>query len=953
MRTETPCYPRITPIPANLFCSHLRRFAGIRGQSFFTFYVLRFFALLFLLSSLICVSARADTPAFQTYTQHDGLAADYVTSVTLTRDSAIWIGTSRGATQVLDKYWVSYTAAHGLGNTWVNGIAVAADGKTYFATNGGGLTLFDGVTRKTFNTSNSAIPSNYLTAVAIDKQNRVWVGTFGAGVARLVGEQWTKYTLANNYINALALDASSNPWVATNDGAFFFDSKKPALSGVEAWTQLTQSSGLASNRVSAVAIAPDGKIWFGTDNGVTVYDGKAYRSYRKTDGLADNAVCAIAVDATRVWVGTARGLSVLEAGKWKTYTRADGLVDEAINAITIDAQKNVWVGTPHGLSVFGGATLTRVTTLPVVLVHGWHTAESDQLDDTEFRFIRKYLEQDGFQVFYAAGISPFKTLFQNAATLRDVIADVKAKTGAPRVDVIAFSMGGLNTRAYLESTLYQNDVRRAITLGTPQAGVRLWYSLLTREIQDRPDEPSAIELAPEYAALFNRTHAPRATVPYDLLVGDARSQTGLDILKNFPPSDGLIDVWSAHALSGPQVRRVLNSDAHDWDPSPLPFALTAYLYPEQTYQRFIRNALRDPDARPIGFAAAPVDPLAPRNITPLNVDPLRAGETITRTILIDANRAARFVARWNRGDVDVKLRAPDGTRYAPGTVRESTSSSDPTLHITKRKDLIDATYLKADIGNFIGYSIPRAQVGTWSLIATRLDKGTEPLKLTTYADLDADVRLDAQTDRAWYPPGAPVVVEASLLNKEAGVDVRVKVEWLGDGKSPRGSAVEAALLEEGEPGTYADVITGLTRGGYYLAHVTARTARYTRGRELIFAVSPKTASFIADVSARADKSALTVAAAVNATRAGEFALGATLRGPHGQLVTSLTAPLTLIAGAQPVSIAIPGRDIRASRIDGPYTVELILMDASWAAVQVDELPKAMTTDAYRAMDFGE
>ncbi len=421
----------------------------------------RFLALLFLLSSIfLFATARADAPTFQTYMQRDGLAADYVTSIAFAPDGAVWIGTPRGATRVQDKYWVTYTAANGLGNAWVSGIAVGGDGKIYFATNGGGLMIFDGATRKTITTSNSAISSNYLTAVAVDKQKRVWVGTYGAGVARLDGDAWTKFSLANNYINALALDASGNPWVATSDGAFFFDGQR--------WTQFTQATGLASSRVSAVAVAPDGRIWFATDNGVTVYDGKTYRSYKDADGLGSNSARAIAIDAQkRVWIGTAGGVSVLDGGKWKTYTRADGLADDEVTTLAVDARGNPWVGTTHGLSVFGATALTRAATLPVVLVHGWHTADSDLIDDTEFRFIKRYLEQDGFSVFYAAGISPYRTLFQNAATLRDDIVQVRAQTGAPRVDIIAFSMGGLNTRAYLESTLYQDDVRRAISLGTP------------------------------------------------------------------------------------------------------------------------------------------------------------------------------------------------------------------------------------------------------------------------------------------------------------------------------------------------------------------------------------------------------------------------------------------------------------------------------------------------------
>ncbi len=886
-------------------------------------------AFLVLLSFFLFVPARAAAPFFQTYAQHDGLAGDYITSVAFAPDGAAWIGTARGATRVQGKYWVTYTAANGLGDAWVSSIAIAPDGKTYVATSGSGLTLFDGATRKTFDTSNSAIPSNFLTAVAVDHENRVWVGTYGAGVARLRGETWTKFSLADNYINALALDASDHPWIATDDGAFYFDGSQ--------WTRFAKSTGLASSRVNALAVAPDGTVWFATDNGVTAYDGQQYISYDKTDGLASDDTRAIAVDAQqRVWVGTTRGVSALDGGAWTTYARADGLADDEATTLALDARGNPWIGTTHGLSI-AGATLQRVTTLPVVLVHGWHTADSDQIDDTEFRFIKHYLEQDGFSVFYAAGISPYRTLFQNAATLRDDIAAVKAQTGAARVDLIAFSMGGLNTRAYLESTLYQNDVRRTIILGTPEAGVRLWYPLLTREIEDRPNEPSAIELTPEYAALFNQTHAPNPTVPYDLLAGDARSQPGLDLLKIFPPSDGLIDAWSALALNGPLVRHILSTDVHAWDPAPVPFNITSYLYPAQTYQHFIRNALRDPDVRPIGLAAPMLAPVAPRNTTPLNVDTLRAGESVTRTVTIDANRAARFFAHWNTGDITLTLRAPDGTSYTP---------TQPH----------DATYLKADIASFAGYSIPRAQTGVWSIRATRVDTATQPLTITTYADLDADLKLDASTDRAWYPLGAPVVISATLSNHASGADVRAQIEWLGDGTTPRGAPIQVGLLEEGAPGTYANTLASLTRGGYYLVRVTARDASFERERETIFSMSPQTAAFAGTAHARAEGSAgnytaLTIDAPVNATRAGAFALAATLRGASGQRVTSITAPITLTVGAQTASISIPGRDIRAAEIDGPYTVDLTLMDASWAAVQDDAAPNALTTAAYRANDF--
>ncbi|MBI3912694.1 MAG: hypothetical protein HY327_00650, partial [Chloroflexi bacterium] len=436
---------------------------------------------------LYASSARAQAPLFTSFTTRDGLAADYITSIAFEKSGAAWIGTPKGATRIEGNYWVTYTTAHGLGNDFVNGIAVGANNRVYFATFGGGLTVFDGASRKTYTTANSQIPSNYLIAVAVDKQNRVWVATFGAGFARLDGEQWARFNLPDNYINALTLDANGHAWIATNGGAYYFEGQSA--------TPVTQNSGLASNRVLSIAVAPNGSVWFGTDNGVTVRETAArFRTFREADGLANNFAKAIAVDAqNRVWIGTPRGLTQFDGKAWKTFLPADGLSDNVIAILAIDPNNNAWIGTPRGLSV-AGISLERTTTLPVVLVHGWRTADSDLVDDGEFRFLVQYLERDGVQVFYAAGISPTQTLLQNAARLRDVIAAAKAKTGAPKVDLIAFSMGGLNARAFLESTLYENDVRRAIILGTPQAGVRLWLPFLAREIEDRPAEPSGVEL---------------------------------------------------------------------------------------------------------------------------------------------------------------------------------------------------------------------------------------------------------------------------------------------------------------------------------------------------------------------------------------------------------------------------------------------------------------------------
>jgi triacylglycerol esterase/lipase EstA (alpha/beta hydrolase family) len=49
-------------------------------------------------------------------------------------------------------------------------------------------------------------------------------------------------------------------------------------------------------------------------------------------------------------------------------------------------------------------------------------------------------------------------------------------TGKNEVDIIAHSMGGLVTRAYIQSNKYNNDIRSFEMIGTPNKGAsRVYY----------------------------------------------------------------------------------------------------------------------------------------------------------------------------------------------------------------------------------------------------------------------------------------------------------------------------------------------------------------------------------------------------------------------------------------------------------------------------------------------
>ena len=57
------------------------------------------------------------------------------------------------------------------------------------------------------------------------------------------------------------------------------------------------------------------------------------------------------------------GVSKFDGTTWTTYTTADGLVDNNVTAIAIDAQGNKWFGTYNGVSKLLAETTTGVQTV--------------------------------------------------------------------------------------------------------------------------------------------------------------------------------------------------------------------------------------------------------------------------------------------------------------------------------------------------------------------------------------------------------------------------------------------------------------------------------------------------------------------------------------------------------------------------------------------------------------
>ncbi|MBI4910365.1 MAG: hypothetical protein HY820_42500 [Acidobacteria bacterium] len=189
----------------------------------------------------------------------EGLIADHVTDIV--RDgTGLIAGTPAGIT-FLGAAPQSISAFHGLVSNHVYSLALS--GPRLMAGTLGGVSVLDGgAVTSSYNTSNSALRHNWISAL-VTVNNEWFAGTYGAGVFRFDGRQWHGYADLGE-----GLEVNPNAMLATQAAVYAGTLGKGlaihrAASG--RWSFLT--AGLPSLNVTALSAA-NGFLYVGTDNGL-------------------------------------------------------------------------------------------------------------------------------------------------------------------------------------------------------------------------------------------------------------------------------------------------------------------------------------------------------------------------------------------------------------------------------------------------------------------------------------------------------------------------------------------------------------------------------------------------------------------------------------------------------------------------------------------------------------
>jgi|GEM_PF-4495054 len=316
--------------------------------------VLCFGPIILLLATVTLLSAQGVWTSYTT--SNSGLVNDCVYAIGIDPAGHKWFATAHGVSEFDGTNWNSYISQ--FPNPVVLCLAFDNAGNKWFGTNGGGVVKFDGVNWTVYDTTNSGLISNVVTALST-QGGIIWCGTHN-GASKFDGSSWTNYTtadgLASNIINAITIESSTGyVWFGTDSGISVFD-------GTSFTTYNTTNSPLPHNNVRDIAIDNLGNKWIATyGGGVARFDGTNWTIYNTfNSGLARNAVVSLAILQDNFWFSTwEAGVCKLIGTNWINYnTSNSGLISNTIYDITVEARTLCkWFASRAGVSRLCGDPL--------------------------------------------------------------------------------------------------------------------------------------------------------------------------------------------------------------------------------------------------------------------------------------------------------------------------------------------------------------------------------------------------------------------------------------------------------------------------------------------------------------------------------------------------------------------------------------------------------------------
>ena len=337
--------------------------------------------------------------SFKIYDIRDGLASNWITTISEDHLGNCWVGTwGSGITVISEKGLKTFNSENGLNDLKIRKIIEDKEGNMLIGTHEHGLSIFKGEQIVSFSTDDGLLnpqvwsviqdftgkywfgtnegisiydptlpegnqfhdffklKGNRIRMIKEDNHKRVWISTDAEGIFTFNGNNnsFTYEQKLNSYlpklvVTALETDKNGIVWAGTLDGLVSYDYDNGSIN------YFTQSSGLAGNDITALFSDNKNRLWIGTRGaGLTLYTDSTFSN--PSLGETFTVTCMTQDKNGQLWVGTeAQGVLVIDPETKsiiKTYKESDGLLANLINLLNSDLNNNIYIGTNKGLNVY-------------------------------------------------------------------------------------------------------------------------------------------------------------------------------------------------------------------------------------------------------------------------------------------------------------------------------------------------------------------------------------------------------------------------------------------------------------------------------------------------------------------------------------------------------------------------------------------------------------------------